>query len=50
MRPAHKVFALEESDWHEYERRKRQFLADNPEATSAEFEKACRRIAAELDL
>ena len=36
--------------WAEYERQKADWIARHPEATSAEYEAAMRRIAKDLQL
>lgn len=36
--------------WHEYEYRKRQWVAANPNATCAEYDRAIRKICKDLGL
>lgn len=38
------------ADWHEYDRRKRDWLRLHPTATDSAYEQACRRISKELGL
>ena len=40
----------EPPSWDEYERRKREFVATNPDATCAEYDRAIRKICKELGL
>ena len=36
--------------WEEYERRKQEWLENHPEATPAEIEEFCKKLAKELKI